>query len=128
MRFLTLAELIDLHSRIIDQTGGAPGLRDMGRLESAIAQPRMSFGGSDLYPTLIEKAAVLCFALIRNHPFIDGNKRSGHAAMEVFLVLNGHEIKAKVDEQETIVLGVASGQVSRQELTEWLTDHVQKIG
>lgn len=57
MRFLTLAELIDLHSRIIDQTGGAPGLRDMGRLESAIAQPRMSFGGSDLYPTLIEKAA-----------------------------------------------------------------------
>lgn len=57
MRFLTLAELIDLHSRIIDQTGGVSGLRGMGRLESAIAQPRMSFGGRDLYPTLIEKAA-----------------------------------------------------------------------
>ena len=128
MRYLSLAEVIELHRRVVDQSGGASGLRDMGRLESAIAQPRMSFGGSDLYPTLIEKAAVLCFALIRNHPFVDGNKRSGHAAMEVFLVLNGHEIKAKVDEQETIVLGVASGQVSRQELTEWLTDHVQKIG
>lgn len=128
MRFLTLAELIDLHNRIIDQTGGAPGLRDMGRLESAVAQPRMSFGGRDLYPTVIEKAAVLCFALIRNHPLVDGNKRSGHAAMEVFLVLNGHEINAKVDEQESIILGVASGQVSRQELTDWLTDHVLKIG
>lgn len=128
MRFLTLAELIDLHNRIIDQTGGAPGLRDMGRLESAVAQPRMSFGGRDLYPTVIEKAAVLCFALIRNYPFVDGNKRSGHAAMEVFLVLNGHEINAKVDEQESIILGVASGQVSRQELTDWLTDQVLKIG
>ena len=128
MRFLTLAELIDLHGCIVDQSGGAPGLRDMGRLESAIAQPRMSFAGRDLYPTLIEKAAVLCFVLTRNLPFVDGNERSGHAAMEVFLALNGHEIRAKVDEQKTVILGVASGQVSRQELTERLIDHVLKIG
>ena len=128
MRFLTLAELIDLHGCIVDQSGGAPGLRDMGRLESAIAQPRMSFAGRDLYPTLIEKAAVLCFVLIRNLPFVDGNERSGHAAMEVFLALNGHEIRAKVDEQKTVILGVASGQMSRQELTERLIDHVLKIG
>ncbi len=128
MRFLTLAELIDLHGCIVDQSGGAPGLRDMGRLESAIAHPRMSFAGRDLYPTLIEKAAVLCFVLTRNLPFVDGNERSGHAAMEVFLALNGHEIRAKVDEQKTVILGVASGQVSRQELTERLIDHVLKIG
>jgi death-on-curing protein len=128
MRYVSLAEVVDLHRRLIDQTGGASGLRDLGRLESSIAQPRMSFGGRDLYPTLIEKAAALSFALIQNHPFVDGNKRLGHAAMEVFLVLNGHEIKADVDEQETIILGVASGQVSRQGLSEWLTDHVLKIG
>ena len=128
MRFLTLAELIDLHGCIVDQSGGAPGLRDMGRLESAIAQSRMSSAGRDLYPTLNEKSAVLCFTLIRNLPFVDGNERSGHAAMEVFLVLTGHEIRAKVDEQETVILGVASGQVSRQELTERQIDHVVKIG
>ncbi len=107
MRYLSLAEVIELHRRVVDQSGGASGLRDIGRLESAIAQPRMTFGGRDLYPALIEKAGALCFSLVQNHPFVDGNKRLGHAAMEVFLVLNRHKIKASVDEQETLILGVA---------------------
>ncbi|MDE2890435.1 MAG: type II toxin-antitoxin system death-on-curing family toxin [Gemmatimonadota bacterium] len=124
MRYLSLAEVIELHRRVIDQSGGAPGLRDTGRLESAVAQPRISFGGRDLYPSLIEKAGAICFSLVQNHPFVDGNKRLGHAAMEVFLILNGHEIGADVDEQETVIIGVASGQVSRESLVEWLTEHV----
>lgn len=124
MRYLSLAEVIELHRRVIDQSGGAPGLRDTGRLESAVAQPRISFGGRDLYPSLIEKAGALCFSLVQNHPFVDGNKRLGHAAMEVFLILNGHEIRAGVDEQETVIIGVASGQVSRESLVEWLNEHV----
>lgn len=82
MRYLSLAEVIELHRRVVDQSGGASGLRDTGRLESAVAQPRISFAGRDLYPSLIEKAGALCFSLVQNHPFVDGNKRLGHAAME----------------------------------------------
>ncbi len=82
MRHLTLAEVLELHRMVMEQSGGSAGLCDLGALESAIAQPRMSFGGSDLYPSLVEKAAALCFSLVNNHPFVDGNKRVGHAAME----------------------------------------------
>ncbi len=124
MRYLSLAEVIELYGRVVDQSGGASGLRDTGRLESAVAQPRITYGGRDLYPSLIEKAGALCFFLVQNHPFVDGNKRLGHAAMEVFLILNGHEIRASVDEQESLILGVASGQVSKESLIEWLTQHV----
>jgi death-on-curing protein len=127
MRYISISEVIELHRRVVDQSGGASGLRDLGGLESAIAQPRMTFGGQDLYPTLIEKAGALCFSLVQNHPFVDGNKRLGHAAMEVFLILNGHEIQASVDEQENLILGVASSQISRDSLIKWLTDHIFEI-
>lgn len=80
MRYLTLAEVVDLHRRLLQATGGAPGIRDLGALESAVAQPKATFGGADLYPTLVEKAAALCVALVVGHPFVDGNKRVGHAA------------------------------------------------
>ena len=127
MRYISISEVIELHRRIVEQSGGASGLRDLGGLESAIAQPRMTFGGQDLYPTLIEKAGALCFSLVQNHPFVDGNKRLGHAAMEVFLILNGHEIQASVDEQENLILGVASSQISRDSLVGWLTNHVLNV-
>ena len=93
-------------------------------LESALAQPQMTFGGEDLYPTLVDKAAALGYALIKNHPFLDGNKRTGHAAMEVFLVLNGYEIRATVDEQEHVMLQVAANEIDREEFTAWLRTHV----
>ena len=86
-----------------------------------MAQPEASFGGEDLYPDLASKAAALGHSLIQNHPFIDGNKRIGHAAMEVFLLLNGHEIDASVDDQEKIIIDVASGKVSRTELSAWIS-------
>ncbi len=92
MRFLTLNEVLALHSQLISLFGGTSRIRDLGSLESAIAQPRMTFGGEDLYPSVAEKAAALGYSLIKNHPFVDENKRVGHAAMEVFLVLNGFEI------------------------------------
>ena len=75
MRFLTLKELIELHQRLIERSGGSPGIRDLGLLESALAQPLMTFGGEDLYPTVVEKASALGFSLIKKHPFVDGNKR-----------------------------------------------------
>jgi death-on-curing protein len=89
-------------------------------LESALAQPRASFDGTDLHPTIADKAAALGFALVANHPFVDGNKRIGHAAMEVFLVLNGVEIDATVDDQEQTILAVASGLLDRDGLGQWL--------
>ena len=124
MRYLSLQEVISLHSLLISQSGGSDGLRDRGALESAVAQPEASFGGEDLYADLASKAAALGHSLIQNHPGVDGNKRIGHGAMEVFLLLNGHEIDASVDDQEKIIIEVASGKVSRIELSEWLREHM----
>lgn len=120
IRYLTLIEILELHRRILEQSGGALGIREMGLLESAIAQPQMTFGGADLYPSLLEKAAALGFSIIMNHPFVDGNKRTGHAATETFLVLNGLEINASVDEQERVVLAISSGELGREAFVEWL--------
>jgi death on curing protein len=88
----------------------------MGALESAISQPRMTFGGEELYPTIIEKASALGFSIVMNHPFLDGKKLAGHAAMETFVVLNGLEIKAVVDEQERVILALAAGELERDVL------------
>jgi death on curing protein len=124
MRYLSLQEVVSLHSLLIGHSGGSSGLRDRGALESAVAQPEASFGGEELYPDLASKAAALGHSLIQNHPFVDGNKRVGHAAMEVFLSLNHHEINASVDEQEKVIIDVASGKVSRIELSEWISNHI----
>jgi death-on-curing protein len=123
MRYLTLGEVVELHRLVLASTGGAPGIRDLGGLESAVAQPRASFEGIDLHHTLIEKAGALCFALAQGHPFVDGNKRVAHAAMATFLLLNGADIEATVDEQERLMLDLASGRVSRIEVVEWLRQH-----
>ena len=79
MRYLTLAEVFALHRQLVEQTRGSQAVRDLAGLTSAVAQPRMTFEGRDLYPSLEEKAAALCLSLIQNHPFVDGNKRVGHA-------------------------------------------------
>jgi len=120
MRYLTLDQVVDLHRRIIAKSGGSPGLRDPESLDSAVAQPMMTFDGKDLYPTLAAKAGALAHSIIQNHPFVDGNKRVGHASMEVFLVMNGVAINAAVDEQEAIILAVAGGKSSRAELINWI--------
>ena len=120
MRYLTLAEVLDLHRRVIEQTGGADGIRDLGGVESAVAQPQMSFDGVPLYPTIAESAAALCFSLVMNHPFVDGNKRVGHAALETFLVLNGYELMGDVGDAEKLMLNLAAGEVTRDELLNWI--------
>src|SRR5258707_11694486 len=110
MRYLTLGEVVRLHQLVIEQAGGAPGIRDLALLDSALAQPRATFDGRDLHPTVLDKAAALCASLVQNHPFVDGNKRVGHAAMATFLLLNGLDITATTDEQERLILTLASGQ------------------
>lgn len=127
IRYLTLDEVMSLHRQILKQSGGTAGVRDLGSLESAIAQPMMTFGGEDLYPALVDKAAALGFSLVMNHPFVDGNKRTGHAAMETFLVMNDLEIFAPVDEQEFVILSLAAGSLDREEFTTWLESRVKAV-
>ena len=86
MRFLSLQQILIIYDRIIAQSGGGFGIRDLGALETAVAQPRMAFAVEDFYPTLVDKAAALGHRIIQCHPFVDGNKRTGHAAMELFLI------------------------------------------
>jgi len=124
MKLLRLEQVLILHQRVIEQSGGSIGIRDKGILESALAQPYMTYGGQELYPTLIEKVAALGFSLINNHPFVDGNKRIGHIAIEVTLLMNGYEIQAEVDTQETVILAVAASDMSRESFLEWLQNHV----
>jgi death-on-curing protein len=124
MRYLSLAEVLVLHERIVARSGGAAGLRDLGGLESALAQPRATFDGVDLYPSLAEKAAALAHSLVGNHPFVDGNKRIGHAALETYLVLNGFELAAGVDDSERMFLSLAAGTVTRSALSVWIEQHL----
>jgi death-on-curing protein len=123
MILLSFDDVLVLHERIIRQSGGSLGVRNREIVASALVQPFATFDGHELYPTLIEKAALMGYLLICNHPFVDGNKRIGHAVMEILMVLNGFEIEATVDEQETIILKVADGGISREEFTVWLESH-----
>ncbi len=128
MRYPTLREVLNLHQRLLRQSGGMAGVRDLAGLQSALQQPRVTFGGQDLYPDLPAKAAALGFSLIANHPFVDGNKRIGHAVLAEFLEWNGYEIAATLDDQEAIILAVAAGQLDRAGFTAWLAGVVAAAG
>ena len=126
-RYLSLGEVVELHRLVVAQAGGAAGLRDLGALESAVAQPRATFAGTELYPSLAEKAAALAYSLALNHPFVDGNKRVAHAALETFLVLNGHELAADGDDAEHTMLVLAAGTLSREEFVAWVARHLAPL-
>jgi death-on-curing protein len=121
--YLSIGEVVELHRRVIAQSGGSSGVRDYGRLESSVLEPLQTFDNRDLYPSVIDKAAALGYFLIQNHPFLDGNKRVGHAALETVLVLNGWELAASAEEQEQIILAVASSKVSREDFAVWVLRH-----
>ena len=125
--FPTLDDVLELHTEMINAIGGSYGVKEQGSLESALAQPQMTFGGEDFYPTIVEKAAALAFSLIQNHPFNDGNKRTGHAAMVLFLDLNGYKFVDDLDEQERVILAVAGSKMKREEFTEWVKAHVKHL-
>lgn len=108
MTYLTPAQVLFIHSRLIAETGGAGGIRDLGLLAAAVARPQATFDGADLY----HKAAALMESIIRNHPFVDGNKRTGIKAADLFLRLNGHRLIAGNDALEAFTLGVARGESS----------------
>lgn len=126
MRYLTAEQALFIHSRIIDETGGAHGVRDVGLLQSAVSRPRATFGGHDLYPDMISKAAALMESLARNHPFLDGNKRTAIAAMGVFLSINGLRLETTQKELERFALNTAVKKLSNEEAAAWLKKHVTR--
>ena len=126
--FLTLDEVLAMHADQIERYGGSPGLHDLGLLESAIAAPRATFGGGWLHPTLPEMAAAYLFHLVRNHPFVDGNKRTGLAAAIAFLGLNDLWLEASEDELVALVSGVAEGRVGKAEVAVFVQEHEADAG
>ena len=120
MIVLTKEQIILLHKLIYDRFGGACGVRDEGLLDSALATPRQTFGGQDLYETDLDKFVQLAFGLIRNHPFADGNKRIGALALLVLLELNGYELSANNEELYDAIYGVASRELSDDEFRLWV--------
>lgn len=120
---LTKEQVISMHNSLIDTTGGTFGVRDAGLLESALESPFQTFGGCDIYPSLIQKAARIAYSLVSNHPFVDGNKRIGVHVMLVFLALNGIDISCTQNELVTIGLALAEGAMSADELSVWLGSH-----
>ena len=112
---------------MIDETGGSHGVRDLGLLESAVARVGQTFGGRDLYPTLTLKAAALLSGLLKNHPFIDGNKRTALTACGVFLELNGTRLTIPPDPLAKAVEAAAAGRADPGRLAVWLKKHLKKI-
>ena len=123
MKLLSKRQVLMLHSLLIAQSGGMDGLRDEGLLDSAVNTPLQTFGGQELYPTILEKAARLGYGLIHNHPFVDGNKRIGAHAMLVFLALNGIELEYTQRELADIILQVAADEKDYPDLLDWLLCH-----
>ena len=123
MILLTVDEVIILHGKLLEATGGFPGLRDRGLLESAVLSVNAGFEDVERYPTAEEKAARLAYALISNHPFVDGNKRVGVLSMLMMLKLNG--VTLRYTQQELIDLGLAaaSGKMGYEEILEWILHH-----
>ena len=114
--FLSLAELIEIHHDQITRYGGSQGIRDQILLDSAIAQPQTTFSGQFLYADLFEMAAAYLFHLVMNHPFVDGNKRTGAVASIIFLEINGVELQAPENDLEQLVWQIAAGKLEKGEI------------
>lgn len=123
MRYLYPKQVLYLYQQIIRESGGSLGLRDEGLLESAVYRPQASFGGQDLYPDLFSKASALGHSLIRNHAFVDGNKRVGVEAMRLMLRLNGYDLHASLQGKFDFVIEIAQGKLSEQQIADWLKAH-----
>lgn len=128
MEYLTLEEVLVIHRRVIQRTGGSGGLRDLGLLESAVARLQASFGEEELYPDLWSKAAALMHSLVKNHPFVDGNKRTAITATGIFLALNGHSLTASNEDVVDFTEQAATGRIELEAMAAWLEAHSTATG
>lgn len=121
MEYLFPHQVLYLHKRVIEVSGGSHGVRDEGLFESAVYRPQASFGGQDLYPDVFAKAAALGHSLVKNHPFVDGNKRTGFEAMRLFLRINGKDLSASDDQKFDLVMKIASDpRFDEHRIADWL--------
>ena len=120
---ISVKEAQAIHKILIDAFGGSHGVRDLALLDSALARPFQTFENTDLHSTPIQKAASLIESILINHPFIDGNKRTGYVLMRIFLIDNGLDINASQEEKFDLVISIASGQTKFDQIVEWLTKH-----
>jgi len=125
--FLTLEDINDIHENQITLYGGSKGLRDNGLLQSALSMPMASFGGSFLHQDIFEMAAAYLYHIVKNHPFIDGNKWTGAVSALTFLALNGYKLKATQDDFEAMVLSVASSKMEKERVAEFIRKYASRI-
>ena len=124
IRYVSREDALEIHALSIERYGGIEGLRDEGLLDSALAQPQQIFGGSELYPSLPEKAARYAFGIINNHPFADGNKRTGAAVLATFLRANGKRFKPRLLDMQVTIMSVADGSMDYDELVAWIEEQL----
>lgn len=127
-KFLTLKQVLRLHDQSIHRFGGSHGMRDQGALESALAQPEMGFGGTYVHESIYDKAAAYIFHVVKNHPFVDGNKRTGFGCADVFLRINGHPLLPEHKESlAQLILDVAESKpLSKQDIASALMGWTRK--
>ena len=123
MKYLTKDQIVKLHQVLIETSGGSSGIRDEGMLDSAVKLPLQTFDDCELFPSILDKATRLAYGLIKNHPFVDGNKRIATHAMLIFLSLNGMMLSYEDEELIDIILKVASSQANESDLYQWIDKH-----
>lgn len=120
---IDISEVLTLHKSLIDNFGGSHGVRDSSSLESALNRPFQTFDGTDLYPSIYEKAAALVESILINHPFVDGNKRTGYGLMRIYLALYGVELSASIDNRYELIINIASGTLKFEGIVTWLKEN-----
>lgn len=123
----TIQDIYELHTQLENTFILSPGIRDKNLLASAVNTPFQTFMGNDLYPSIYDKAAQLCYGIANNHPFTDGNKRTALHSIYVYLIINGYDITAAQQDVENLIINVAAGRMHNTELSKWLQNNTVEI-
>lgn len=127
IQYLTVARVLFIHDQAIKRFGGSFGVRDLGLIDSAVARPQASFGGQDLYENIFDKAAALLQSLLKNHPFVDGNKRTALASAGLFLKMNGYKLKNTHEKEVEFAVDVDNKHLPLEQISQWLKEHSSKV-
>jgi death on curing protein len=127
LSYLSVTRVLAIHDLMVKRFGGSHGLRDLGLVESVVARPQASFDGNDSYETIFDKAAALLQSLLRNHPFVDGNKRTALTCAGIFLKINGWKIINNHGEEVEFAVKIDNSNLSQEEISKWLEEHSEKI-
>lgn len=123
---ISINEVLKIHNILIENFGGVQGVRDKKLLESSVLRPYQTFDSQELYPGCIDKASAIIESIVKNHPFIDGNKRTGYTLMRLLLLNEGMDIEASEDEKYSFVIGIAEGKLEIDEIKEWISSKIKK--